>query len=493
MRGICSTIPRMRRALPFLLAAFAVVSFAQTKLSDDIKKFVSVDAPTVAITHVRVIDGTGAPAASDQTIVIANGKIQQVGPAASVKVPAGATVLDKKGYTVIPGLVGLHNHLYYTASLNRDEHGGLVAPGFFINEIPLTAPRLYLAAGVTTMRTAGSLEPFTDVNVKKDIEMGTMAGPKMDLSAPYLEGAPGGAIFPQMHELTGPEDARQWVDFWADRGFTSFKAYMHIKAADLKAAIDEIHKRGLKITGHLCSVGYKQAAELGIDDLEHGFLVNSDFAKSKQPDQCPSGKDINDGMMAIDANGAEAQAMYKTLIDHHVAVTSTLPVFEASFSPITDRMLKAMSAESKESFLGVRARTTPAAAAASQAHLRKGMQLEFAFVKAGGLLLAGPDPTGNGGTLPGFGDQREVELLVQEGFTPVDAIKIATSNGAQYMGILDKTGTVSAGKSADLVLIHGDPSTNIDDIENVETVFKDGVGFDSAKLIESIRGQVGIR
>jgi hypothetical protein len=185
--------------------------------------------------------------------------------------------------------------------------------------------------------------------------------------------------------------------------------------------------------------------------------------------------------------------MYKTLIDHHVAVTSTLPVFEASFSPITDRMLKAMSAESKESFLGVRARTTPAAAAASQAHLRKGMQLEFAFVKAGGLLLAGPDPTGNGGTLPGFGDQREVELLVQEGFTPVDAIKIATSNGAQYMGILDKTGTVSAGKSADLVLIHGDPSTNIDDIENVETVFKDGVGFDSAKLIESIRGQVGIR
>jgi imidazolonepropionase-like amidohydrolase len=483
----------MRRALPFLLVFISVVCFAQTKLSDDVKKFVSVDSPVIAITHVRVIDGTGAPAANDQTIIVASGKIQQVGPASSVKVPAGATVLEKPGYTVIPGLVGMHNHLYYTASINRDGHGQLVAPGFFINEIPFTAPRLYLAAGVTTIRTTGSLEPFTDVNVKKDIEAGTMTGPKMDLSAPYLEGAPGGAMFPQMHELTGPDDARQSVDFWADRGFTSFKAYMHIKSADLKAAIDEVHKRGFKITGHLCSVGYKQAAELGIDDLEHGFVVNSDLFKGHQPDVCPSGKEMTDALMAIDPNGPEAQAMYKMLIDHHVAVTSTLPVFEASYGPITERMLNAMSAESKESFLAIRARATAASTTASQALVHKAMQLEFAFAKAGGTLLAGPDPTGNGGTLPGFGDWRELELLVQEGFTPVDAIKIATYNGAQYMGILDKTGTVSSGKSADLVLIKGDPSTKIEDVENVETVFKDGLGFDSAKLIESIRGQVGIR
>jgi imidazolonepropionase-like amidohydrolase len=119
--------------------------------------------------------------------------------------------------------------------------------------------------------------------------------------------------------------------------------------------------------------------------------------------------------------------------------------------------------------------------------------MEVAFAKAGGVLLAGPDPTGNGGVLPGFGDWRELELLVQAGFTPVDAIRIATSNGAQYMGVLDKTGTISTGKSADLVLIQGDPTTNIEDIEKVETVFKDGVGFDSVKLIDSVRGQVGIR
>src|SRR6185369_6349887 len=121
----------MRRALPFLLVLVAVAAFAQTHFSDDVKKFISVDGPTVVITHVRVVDGTGAAAKDDQSIVIAAGKIKQIGPSSSVKVPAGTTVLEKPGDTVIPGLVGMHNHLYYTASLNRDEKGGLVAPGFF--------------------------------------------------------------------------------------------------------------------------------------------------------------------------------------------------------------------------------------------------------------------------------------------------------------------------------------------------------------------------
>ena len=124
---------------------------------------------------------------------------------------------------------------------------------------------------------------------------------------------------------------------------------------------------------------------------------------------------------------------------------------------------------------------------------KKELEFELAFAKAGGLLLAGPDPTGNGGVLPGFGDQREVELLVEAGFSPVEAIQIATQNGAVYLGQQDHIGTIAAGKQADLVLIKGDPSKNIDDIEKVETVLKDGVGYDSQKLIESVRGQVGMR
>jgi hypothetical protein len=177
-----------------------------------------------------------------------------------------------------------------------------------------------------------------------------------------------------------------------------------------------------------------------------------------------------------------------------VAVTSTLPVFEASVPgrpKLEQRTLDAMSAESTASYLTARARValdSPVAAL-----MRKEMDFEVAFVKAGGLLLAGPDPTGNGGVLPGFGDQREIELLVEAGFTPEHAIQIGTENGAQYLGRDDKIGTLAAGKQADMVLIKGDPARKIEDIENVETVFKNGVGYDSRKLIESVRGQVGIR
>ena len=122
---------------------------------------------------------------------------------------------------------------------------------------------------------------------------------------------------------------------------------------------------------------------------------------------------------------------------------------------------------------------------------KRDMELEREFAAAGGLLLAGPDPTGNGGVVPGFGDQREIELLVEAGFSPVEAIKIATLNGATYMGKQDQIGTIAAGKNADLVVIKGDPASHISDIENVEIVFKDGVGYDSQKLIDSVKGRYG--
>jgi hypothetical protein len=190
----------------------------------------------------------------------------------------------------------------------------------------------------------------------------------------------------------------------------------------------------------------------------------------------------------------KVQSLIQDLVEHHVAVTSTLPVFEAGVPgrpKLQQRVLDAMSAETANSYLTARARVpmdSPITAL-----FKKEMDFELAFAKAGGLLLAGPDPTGNGGVLPGFGDQREVELLAEAGFTPVEAIKIATLNGATYMGQQDHIGSIAAGKQADLVLIKGDPSKNIGDIEKVETVFKDGIGYDSQKIVDSVRGQVGIR
>jgi hypothetical protein len=258
----------------------------------------------------------------------------------------------------------------------------------------------------------------------------------------------------------------------------------------LGVAIQEAHAHKMKLTGHLCSVTWPEAVALGIDDLEHGpVFADTEFVADKKVDVCPSGGSA--AWAKQDVNGAPVQELINRLVSHHVAVTSTLPVFEAGVPgrpKLQRRTLDAMSAESAQSYLIARANSSM-----DPALLRKEMDFEVAFAKAGGLLLCGPDPTGNGGVLPGFGDQREIELLVEAGFTPLEAIQIATENGAIYLGQQDRIGTLAPGKQADLVLIKGDPSKNIDEIENVETVFKAGVGYDSKKLIDSVRGQVGIR
>jgi imidazolonepropionase-like amidohydrolase len=478
------------RKLVFLIfaACFGVAPLAAQqgpKFSSEVRKFISVQAPVVALTHVRVIDGTGAAPLEDQTVVIRDGKIQAVESADKIALPAGAKVLDRTGYTAIPGLVGMHDHLFYPS-------GGRTNPAIY-NEMGFSAPRLYLACGVTSLRTTGSIEPYTDLELKKLIDRGEIPGPKVHVTGPYLEGV--GAFTPQMHVLASPEEARKTVDYWADEGVTSFKAYMNITHAELAAAIDEAHKRGLKITGHLCSVGFREAAELGIDDLEHGLLVDSEFVPGKSQDICPSSKETDESLLKLDIAGDALQRTIHDLVARHVAVTSTLPVFETfvpNRPPLEQRVLDAMAMEARVSYLATRAivaaRTTPDWAAL----LKKEMEFERAFVKAGGLLLAGNDPTGYGGDLAGFGDQREVELLVEAGFTPVEAIHIASANGAEFLDETKSLGTIAPGKAADMVLIHGDPSKNIADIEKVETVFKDGVGYDSAKLIESVRGSVGL-
>jgi imidazolonepropionase-like amidohydrolase len=479
---------------PFLIGTLlvATVALAQAPKAPDVAEVVSVDVPVFVLNHVRVMDGTGAAAKEDQAVVVANGKIKSIGPSASVQAPQGAQQMDRTGYTVIPGLVGMHNHLYYTDSISVQYASGRIAePGLFIAEIPYTAPRLYLAAGVTTMRTTGSVEPYTDLKVKSRIDADLMPGPTIDATAPYLEGAP--TRFAQMHELTGADDAKRMVDYWTAEGMSSFKAYMNITSEELGAAIQAAHAHKLKLTGHLCSITWPEAIALGIDDLEHGpVFADTEFVADKKPDVCAQGGAA--AWAKQDINGAAVQALIQNLVSHHVAVTSTLPVFEAGVPgrpQLRRRVLDAMSAESAQSYLIARGLVSLDSPMTSL--MRKEMDFEVAFAKAGGLLLAGPDPTGNGGVLPGFGDQREIELLVEAGFTPSQAIQIGTENGAIYLGQRDRIGTLAPGKQADIVLIKGDPSTNIADIENVETVFKAGVGYDSKKLIDSVRGQVGIR
>jgi len=481
-----------KHALAFACCLISARVVSAQSLSPQVKAFVKVDSPVVALTHVRVIDGTGAAAREDQAVVISKGKIESLSDASSANLPKDAQVLDLHGYSVIPGLVGMHDHLFYPTG------------NAIFGEMAYSFPRLYLAGGVTTIRTTGSLEPYTDLELKKSIDAGETPGPKMHVTGPYLEGKGSWAL--QMHQLSGPEDATKTVNFWLDQGVDNFKAYMFITPAELSAAVTAAHKRGAKVTGHLCSIGFREAAALGIDDLEHGLFVDTEFLPQKKAGECPEESENPVLMAKLDVHAGPLHDMIVDLVGHQVAVTSTLPVFEmGTFTgrpTLQKRVLDALSPDARTAILANRVRSSDASMLQKRygsevspwpAAFKKELEFEHAFAQAGGLLLAGLDPTGMGGVIAGFGDQREVELLVEAGFTPVEAIHIATANGAQFLGELDRIGTIAPGKQADLVVIKGDPSKSIEDIENVETVFKDGMGYDSARLIESVRGVVGSR
>lgn len=470
--------------------------------------FITISAPVVVLRNVRVIDGTGAPVLEDQAILIADGKIRSMGPNSAVQVPAGAQSIDLSGRTVLPGLVGMHDHMFYPSPYG--EGGRIAGAPASYNEMDVSFPRLYLGAGVTTVRTTGTLEPYTDLQLKQSIDSGRIPGPEMYVTGPYLEGA-GNTGMVQMHWLSGPEDATRTVNYWADEGVHDFKAYMHITRAELAAAVKAAHARRLKVTGHLCSIGFTEAAGIGIDDLEHGLTVDTEFDPGKEPDVCPGGMSAPTGpvIAALDLESAPVQNMIRALVSRHVAITSTLPVFEPNRST-APRILDALSPQARADFLAANSgRGRPAGTATGNnpeagrrggagrgaqalAVFKKEQAFERMFVKAGGTLLAGLDPTGYGGVIAGFGDQREVELLVDAGFTPLEAIHIATANGADFLGIGDQAGTLKTGKRADLIVVRGKPDQRIADIENVETVFKAGVGYDPAKLIDSVKNQVGI-
>jgi len=463
-------------ALTLLLALAAQ---RPDSLAAQVREYVTVDTSLLALTHVLLVDGTGGAPKTDQTVVIRAGKIAAVGPAASVQVPAGARVMDMSGSTVIPGIIGMHDHLFYTAAGGR-----AVQMGY-------TGPRLYLGSGVTTIRTTGSRAPYAEINLKDAIDHGLAPGPRIHLTAPYITGEHGGGA---MAILNSPEAARRFVAYWAAEGATWIKAYTDIRRAELGAAIQEAHRRGIKVTGHLCSVSFQEAVALGIDNLEHGMLTASDFTSGKQSDVCPV--NLMTQISASDPKGNAGQSTIQSLVQHHVSMTSTLAVYEpfvANRPTKDDRTLQAMDPEVRDSYLKQRQQIDSSGNGwVSLQAFKNAMAFERAFVAAGGLMAAGVDPTGIGGALAGFGDQRNYELLIEAGFAPAQAIQIMTSNGAKILGVAQNLGTVEPGKLADLVVLRGDLTADPSVIRSPTIVFKDGVGYDSAKLIASVQGRVGV-
>ncbi len=475
-----------------LFSALALVAVSFAALAQDMDdappppaqpsgdaKFIAYGEAVIAITHAEIIDGRGGGPKYDQTLVVKDGRIAALGPSSRIRPPAGATIIDGHGRTLLPGFVMVHEHLFYPT-------------GPMYAALDVSFPPLYLAGGTTTARTGGSLEPYADINLARDIADGKAIGPDLDVTGPYLNGEAN--PFLQMHSLSGPDDATRMVNSWADQGATSFKAYINITRAELKAAIEAAHARGFKITGHLCSVTYREAADLGIDNLEHGFAVMTDFYKGKQPDICPPGS--QQAIADVDENSLEVKSLIDLLVQKHVALTSTLTVLE-TFTPgrpkAPERALSMLIPELRQQYedawsaTATNPRTKPYTAI-----FPKLMKLEKMFADAGGTLLAGTDPTGYGGVVPGFSGKREIELLVEAGFAFPQALKIATLNGARFLGRDGDVGSLVVGKRADLSIVDGDPVRDVTAIEHMPFVFKKGVGYSSDAIFDAMKGKSGL-
>ena len=477
-----------KTSLVFILVCiFTATVFSQTTFSDETKKYIEYNDSVTVFKNALLIDGKGNAAKPNQTIIISNGKIQWIGDDAKAVIINGAKLIDLNGKALMPGLVMLHEHMYISAHDISTRY-------LHLKQLPFTFPRLYLAAGATTIRTCGSIEPYSDLRIKKDIDLGLLPGPSMELTAPYIQGK--SSIFPQMKENKTPEEAAAFVNYWADQGFTSFKTYMGVDKPTLKAAIDAAHKRHLKITGHLDIVTYHEAALLGMDNLEHGFIASTDFAIGKKENEKPAAGAAVKSLGNLDIQSDSVKQFIQFLIDKKVGITSSLAVFEGATTtqpqPAEDAV-NAMSPDTRDFYLK-RLVTVKSAKGPTDwdKAFAKAAKMEKLFYDMGGLLTVGTDPTGNGGTLAGYGNWRAIELLVEaDGFTPLEAIKIATLNGSIALGFNKIIGTIEVGKDADVLVIDGDPSKNISDLRKVQCVFKNGVGYNSKKLFESVKGKVG--
>ena len=459
------------------LLTFAVLaaSVACARNAEPIRDFVKVDGPVIALTNARVIDGTGVRGRPDQTIVISNGHISEVGDSGTISPPSNARIIDLTGRTVLPGYVMAHEHLSFTPDGRRER------------SVRVSFPRLYLAGGATTIRTAGSAGLSADLELKRSIDQHEIPGPNLDVTSPYLDGLP----FPWPFQTPAARGHKLASQF-AAQGATSFKTYEHITREELSAVIATAHERGLKVTGHLCAVTFGEAVDLGIDNLEHGIWVATDFVVDKQPDVCPP-SDVALGAV-LSAEQWKVQKLIDKLAGRGVAVTSTLPVFETFLrtrDPAPQEALDLLAEDSRTRYLRHRAELQADTTPVWRQLFHKEMAFELAFARAGGLLAAGSDPTGHGGVVAGFSNQREIVLLVEAGFTPVEAIHIATLNGARLLGRDSEIGSIEKGKRADLVVVRGNPEDLITDVTHVETVFKDGIGYDPDRLRASVKGIVG--
>lgn len=436
--------------------------------SDYTQSFVSLDTSNIALSNVKVIDGTGNPSKNSQTVLIQSGIIVDIGNANEIQITDDFYEINLSGKTIIPGIIGMHNHM-------RIPRSAMLS----------TSPKLYLASGVTTIQTCGTGNPNEELAIAKSIERGEQPGPEIINSGPYFTGPEGKTNFVR---FTNEKAVRDTIQYWANKGVKWLKVYRNTRPSDLQIIVDEAHKNNLKVTGHLCATTYSEAVEIGIDAIEHGFIHSFDHATEREIGTCGGNTDFRTNL-AIESD--EVKQVQQKLIENGVALGSTLAIFEAQANMEADeRDLEVMAPYHQEAYRQRKLRYQEQGEEwyFKKEWLTKAMAYELQFFRQGGLLVAGLDPGLH--NMPGFGDQKNYELFLQAEFKPEEAIQVMTSNGAKLLERTD-IGTIEIGKTANIVLLDGDLEDDPKIIRKVETVFKNGVGYDPNKLIKSVKGNVG--
>lgn len=444
---------------------------ATTPFSDvtlPFQSFSVTEEQLIALVNGRVIDGTGTPAHLGWTVLIQGTHILAVGP--DIEIPDGTYVVDLAGKTILPGMFDMHGHLYSYNGQNQIFES-------------IAYPRLYLAGGVTTIFTAGEMEPESAIALREDINNGQAIGPQILTAGPYFSG---GNTASWMLKAGSSEEMLALYNQWSSR-IDGVKFYTRIPEDQFKVILDAAHADGLIVTGHLESIPALRAIELGIDGLEHGLFGMSEFF--------PKGTSFEVQYCAIsqlDMTSASVVEVVDALVQHQTYLDPTIVVFQpelADFKPLAEDWEKYLDESVRDSIL-VSIQSMKQSGECLQIALEKQAQFVKMVHDRGGLIVTGTDPV-IPILLPGYSLHRELENLVNAGLTPLEAIQAATLNSAIAIRLDSEKGSIAPGKIADLVIVDGNPDINITDIGNTVMVFKYGVPYTPELLRKSVEGLIG--
>ena len=417
-----------------LLSSYCLVTAQPRPSKPGLREVNQVAQPpataTIAIVGATLIDGRGGPPINDSIVIVQGDRITEVGNRLSGKIPANAEVVDARGLTLLPGLIDSHFHI------DGDD--------------PL--PALYLSHGVTSIRDPGQWTEAYDAARKAPAPV-----PRLFLCGPHLDSPP--PAYPtDSYIVRDADETRLAVNRFVDEGASAIKVYFRLPLALMKVAIDTAHSRGVPVMGHLEIVDARDAINSGIDGIEHAtsfgtaLLPLRDAEKYRQAvlaDNNARREGRYQVWNSIDLTTPQARTLFKLIVDRGVVVSPTLAVFERQPGDKDTTDLHVHAFKQMEAFVGL-------------------------AKKAGAKVVVGSHSD-----VPhakrGWAYQREMELLVASGLTPMDAIVAGTMENARYFRIEDRLGSVEVGKVADLILVEGDPLKDISNMRRIKRVMLNGV------------------